>query len=515
MLVHTLRKDFLASIVVFLVAIPLCIGIAYASGFPASYGLISGIIGGIVVGMLGGCKLQASGPAAGLITVVWEIVNQFGVASFGAIIFLAGIFQILFSVLKIGQWFRAVSPALVQGMLAAIGIMIFSSQFHVMVDNKPSTSGITNIMNIPSALYKGVFPIDGVTHHLSALIGLITIITIIVWNYMPSKFKILPPPLMGIVVAVITTLYLKLPIDYIEVPSNIFIFEHILSLESLKNVLNHSAIVSALTVAIIASTESLLTATAIDQLSLSGESTNYNKELRAQGIGNMLAGVLGILPITGVIVRSAANAQAGATSKMSTILHGIWLLAFLCFFPQILELIPIPALAGVLVYTGFKLINVDQIKQLMQVGRAEITIYLITVVAVLFLNLLEGIIIGFVTASIRLLYNLSVFNIKRTEGQNSVDLEMTGSATFLNLPQLASALESIGPQKNVNIMMNRLYYFDHACMEFLLSWEQKHLATQGKVNFKYNPPANHVSVMKPRFKRLLRKFALKSKRQKF
>lgn len=500
----SLGNDFLASIVVFLVAVPLCIGIALAIGLPPTYGLISGIIGGLVVGALGGCSLQVSGPAAGLITIIWESVQEHGIENFGAIVFLAGLLQVVFSVFRFGQWFRAVSPALVQGMLAGIGVLIFASQFHVMMDDKPANSGVENLLALPSAVMKGIFPLDGTTHHIAGLIGMITILVIVAWSYAPKSLKLVPAPLVGIIVAVIIAAVFQMPINYVKVPDNLFAIEYGLSWDSLSYLLNHAAIISALTIAIVASTESLLTATAIDKMSVTCR-TDYNKELRAQGIGNVLAGILGALPITGVIVRSAANVQAGAVSKLSSILHGVWLLVFLVLIPQVLELIPIAALAAVLVYTGYKLINPTAIKNLLQISRSEVIIYAITVFAIVSTNLLEGIIIGFVLSALKLLYNLSYFNANLVEDHEAgtVNLFMEGSATFLNLPRLAMVLESISPNSEVNIYPAQLYYIDHACMDLLMSWEKQHLSRGGTVNFQYNGEQAGSTLVNSKFKKML------------
>jgi MFS superfamily sulfate permease-like transporter len=166
-------KDFGASVVVFLVALPLCMGIAIASGVPPAAGLITGIVGGILVGFLGGAPLQVSGPAAGLTVLVWQIVQEHGLSLLGVIVLFAGLLQFLAGIFKLGQWFRAISPSVIHGMLAGIGVLIFASQFHIMVDDQPRGSGILNLISIPEAIYKGIFPLDGSVHHLAAMVGMI------------------------------------------------------------------------------------------------------------------------------------------------------------------------------------------------------------------------------------------------------------------------------------------------------------------------------------------------------
>src|SRR6478752_1461387 len=174
---HT--NDILASVVVFLVALPLCMGISIASGVPPALGLITGVIGGLVVGFLSGAPLQVSGPAAGLAVLVWELVRDHGIAALGPVLIVAGIVQMIAGQLRVGQWFRAMSPAVIHGMLAGIGVLIFASQFHVMLDDRPKQSGVANLLSIPQAIVGGVFPIDGSKHELAAVVGVLTIVTLL------------------------------------------------------------------------------------------------------------------------------------------------------------------------------------------------------------------------------------------------------------------------------------------------------------------------------------------------
>jgi MFS superfamily sulfate permease-like transporter len=492
---RTYLQDLLASIVVFLVAIPLCLGIAIASGAPPTAGLISGIIGGLVVGRLSGCPLQVSGPAAGLVAIVWEAVQTHGLANLGAVIMLAGLMQIAFSWLKLGQWFRAVSPAVVQGMLAGIGVLIFASQFHVMIDDTPKSNGLTNLLTIPQAIYKGIFPMDGTTHHLAAGIGILTITVILLWGLVPKKLKLIPAPLVGVLVAVGVSALFQLPINYISVPGNILSEVHWISTDSLMRLFSHTAFVTALTLAVIASTESLLTATAVDQMQ-KGPRTNYDRELVAQGTGNILAGILGALPITGVIVRSSANVQAGAATRLSSILHGTWLLIFLIFLPSVLTLIPISSLAAILVYTGYKLVNPANIRNLMKFGKWEVGIYFATIVAIVMTNLLEGILIGLGLAAIKLLISQSTLKIDviSASDENQVEVLLEGSANFISLPKLAAAVEGIEPGRDVHVLLNNLHYIDHACLEFLINWEKRYQEQNGSVSLEWNVIASKFPV---------------------
>lgn len=480
-------KDFLSSIVVFLVAIPLCLGIAIASGMSPTSGLISGIIGGIIVGFFSGCPLQVSGPAAGLVAVVWGIINKHGIEHLGAIIFAAGILQIIFGYLKLGLWFRAVTPSVVYGMLSGIGILIFSAQFHVMFDDLPRKTGIENIISIPDSIFKGLFPMDGTAHHLAGLIGLITISTIILWGLLPERFNIIPAPIIAVIISSLVSNFLEYPIKYVSLPDNLFSDIHFLPISKFSSLLNWETTISVLALTFIASAETLLTVTAVSQMK-PGLKTNYNKEIISQGIGNTIAGVLGILPITGVIVRSAANVHAGAVTRLSTMLHGIWILIFVLVLPHILEKIPICSLAAVLVYTGYKLFNFKIVKELIKYGRIEAVIFIVTILGIICISLLEGILIGLLLSFGKLIYQLAYIEIKKSfdEEKKLIMVSIIGNATFANLPVIASEFESLPRGKEVHINIKELSYIDHACIEFLSNWDKSYTKDNGRVVLEWN-----------------------------
>lgn len=467
--------DLLASVVVFLVALPLCMGIAIASGMPPAVGVITGVIGGIVVGALSGSPLQVSGPAAGLVVLVWEIVRDFGIESLGVIIAIAGVVQVVGGVFGVGRWFRAISPAVVNGMLAGIGILIFASQFHVMVDDSPKTSGLQNLFSIPGAIYKGVFPVDGSSHHIAAMVGLVTIGTMIAWNrFRPKALSLVPGPLVGVVVATALDAFLNLPIKNVDLPDNLFDTVRFLSPVSLSAALKPGILFAALGVAFVASAESLLSAVAVDRMH-TGPRTNFNRELFAQGVGNLTSGLVGGLPLTGVIVRSSANVNAGARSRLSAMAHGVWLLMLVATLPWALEKIPIAALAAVLVHTGLKLISIEKAKQILAYGRMPFAIYVATVATIVAKDLLTGVLVGIALSVAKLLFKVTRLWIRVEDGATPgrTDVYLEGTATFVRLPSLAHALEAIPAGTEVHLHIQRLLYIDHSCMDLLRSWEKQ------------------------------------------
>lgn len=487
-LVSQWKKDLPASVVVFLVALPLCMGIALASGAPPARGLITGIIGGLVVGFLAGCPLQVSGPAAGLAVIVWECIEKFGLESLGVLVLGCGIFQFVAGQLGLGRWFQAVSPAVIKGMLAGIGLLIFASQFHVMVDDSPKGGGWANISSLPGAVMKGVMPTENTTHHLAAMIGLTTLVVIVAWNYLrPKSLKLVPAPLVAIVVATVAAW--TLPISRVKVPANL---GDVVAFPTFSN-LSFDLMLAALAMAFIASAETLLCATAVDALH-DGPRTNYDQELRAQGVGNLLCGLVGALPMTGVIVRSSANIEAGGKSRLSAILHGVWLLAFVALLPFVLEMIPTAALAAVLVYIGYRLVDLSVIKKLKQYGWGEVGVYVATLTVIVFDDLLHGVLVGLGLAMLRLVYNLSHLEVRSDDNGRDIDLHLEGAATFVSLPRLASALEGLPTRRRVRVHLNRLHLVDHACVELLTNFDRLYTNGGGELEVEWNELTSRTNL---------------------
>ena len=475
MMPPTLTKDFLASIVVFLVALPLCMGIAIASGVPPALGLITGIIGGLVVGSLAGSPLQVSGPAAGLAVIVYELVQKNGVEMLGPIVLLAGLLQLIAGLLKWGQYFRAVAPPVIYGMLAGIGVLIFASQFHVMVDDKPRGSGIQNLVAIPEAIYKGLFPMDGNSHHLAALVGVSTIVSILLWaKFRPAKLSFIPPALVAVIVGSVVAAIGRLEINFVNVPSNLLEATTWPSMSNLVRLGDPAIFGAAAALALIASAETLLCAVAVDRMH-DGPRTQFNRELFAQGVGNLLCGAAGALPMTGVIVRSSANVQAGGQTRLSAILHGVWLVALVVAFPAVLRLIPIAALAALLVYTGFKLVNVANMRNLAAFGKVPVAIYFATLIGIVVTNLLTGVMIGVGLSLVRLVYSITHLNIKLeiSADQSRADLRLEGSATFLALHRFGAVLETVPRGAQLHVHIDKLQHIDHACLDALHDWQKQ------------------------------------------
>jgi MFS superfamily sulfate permease-like transporter len=468
---NSVARDFIASLVVFLVALPLCMGIAIASGVPPALGLATGVIGGLVVGAISGSPLQVSGPAAGLAIVVFELVRDQGIETLGPVLLLAGIIQFVAGRFKLGQWFRAISPAVVYGMLAGIGILIIAGQFHVMVDDKPRASGLENLIAIPQSIWKSIVPPEGTSHQLAAAIGLLTLSAILLWNWLrPKALKVIPGTLVGVVLATAVTAAFQFPVKHVDIPQSFWSAFSLPDAHSLLQLADPHVLFTALAVAFVASAETLLSASAVDRMH-SGARANFDKELSAQGLGNSLCGLIGALPMTGVIVRSSANVQAGAKTRLSAILHGVWILGFVLLFPSVLRLIPTATLAAVLVFTGFKLIETQHLRKLAGYGRMPVVIYFGTIVGIVGIDLLTGVLFGLALTVAKLLWKATRLEIQQAteDGRGRTDIYLQGVATFVRLPQLAAVLDAVPSGYIAHIHIHHLYYIDHTCLDLLRS----------------------------------------------
>ena len=505
-------NDLLASVVVFLVALPLCIGIAVAVGVNPARALITGIIGGLVVGIFSGSPLQVSGPAAGLFVIVADIIftnrdkylaqvgaeavgaeqsaMTFAMAALGCSVVLAGIMQLVAGKMRLGRWFRAVSPAVIKGMLSGIGALILISQFHVMLDHeamwgdKSARGGLQYLLTIPTAIAK-CFSEGTSNHHLAALIGVVTIATIIGWNKLaPKSISFIPGALIGIVTATIVSITAGFDVIQLSVPDNMFSEVSFPAVSWFGLITDSSIWISAFVIALVASAATLLTAAAIDDMSRDiGVKTDFDRELVSQGVGNMLCGLVGALPMTGVIVRSSANVHAGARTRKSTIMHGAWLLLFVCFLPQLLTFIPKSALGALLVYTGFKLLNPAQLKGLLKIGKSEAAIYLTTLVIIVSVDLLIGVMVGVGLSAAKLLHRFSHLDVELVadEAKHRYELKLRGAATFLRLPILAEHLDQLPGDAELHVCLEKVEYIDHACFELLMNWADSHVEEGGSL----------------------------------
>ncbi|MDZ3837327.1 MAG: SulP family inorganic anion transporter [Rhodospirillales bacterium] len=487
--------DLMASIVVFLIAMPLSMGIAIASGVPPALGIVGAIVGGLVVSLIAGAPLLVSGPAAGLAVLIWELVRDHGLLALGPVVLVAGLIQIAAGGFGMGLWFRAVSPAVIHGMLAGIGVSIVANQLYIMMDGSPLGNGLKNLMIFPGELERlgeavmsvpasqWLQPINGSASHLAVGIGILSMVLALLWGKIaPERLRLLPAPLVAVVATSALAWVLALPVKYVSVPPNLLDAVSFISPAGFGEIFHGPLFTAALAIAFIASAETLLSAAAVDKMH-SGPRTKYDQELIAQGIGNSLCGILGTLPMTGVIARSGVNVTAGAKTRTSAFLHGVWLLVFAGVFSGLLERIPLAALAGILVVVGIKLIDPGHIRHLSKYGRGEVFVYWLTLATIVATDLLDGVLMGIGFAFAKLLYSLLHLDIAIAidHKEKRAALKLHGAATFIQLPNLAKALEKVPLSYELHANIHDLNYIDHACLELLETWEEEHKATGGRL----------------------------------
>jgi carbonic anhydrase len=473
------RHDLPSSLVVFLVALPLSLGIAIASNAPVLAGLIAAIVGGVIVGALGGSPLQVSGPAAGLTVVVAGLISDFGWGVTCLITAAAGVLQVLLGLSRVARAALAISPVVVHAMLAGIGITIALQQAHVLLGGKSKSTAWHNLIDLPGQI------IDA--HRPGALLGALVILILIAWRWVPARLRFVPGPLVAIVAVTVVSLVLPFHVRRIEIDESPL---NALRLPDIPHGNWGAVAIGVITVTLIASVESLLSAVSVDRMH-NGPRTDFDRELIGQGTANFVSGAIGGLPVTGVIVRSSTNVNAGAKSRASSIMHGVWILLFTVPFAELVEQIPTAALAGLLIVIGIQLLKPAHIETAMKHG--DLAVYIVTAVSVVFLNLLHGVMIGLALA-----IALTGWRVIRAKVSAKPDGEewrvvIEGPAcTFLALPRLTRVLASIpgGTAVTVDLSVN---YLDHAAHQAISDWQRQFEATGGAVEIRGMFETGHLA----------------------
>ncbi|RYG37209.1 carbonic anhydrase [bacterium] len=471
-LLSHLNKDVPSSLVVFLVAMPLSLGIALASGAPIVAGLIAAAVGGIVVGSLGGAPLAVCGPAAGLTVLVFGMVQTLGWQTACLATLIAGLMMIGLGFSKVARLALAIPPAVVHGMLAGIGVTIVLGQSQTILGLKPESSALQNLSAITANLSNLASPV--------AWVGLFAIVVLIGWNRVPKALKSVPGALVAVVGATVLSFVIPFAGSRVDLPGNPLGDWKAPSLP--EGAQWGAVLMAAATLAIVASIETLLSAVATDKMH-DGPRANLDKDLVGLGAANALSGLLGGLPITGVIVRSSANIAAGAKTRMSTILHGVWVLVAVFLLAGMIETIPLSALAGLLIFIGAKLVNPKDIAHLRE--HKELPVYIVTLAGVVFKDLLFGVAAGVAFSFILALVRMSKMKVdirERTEG-GEVDATVRGAVSFLNIPKLTTNLASVPSGRTVRLHLAGSF-LDHAATEALQGWAEGYQRLGGQVEIR-------------------------------
>ncbi|PPL00963.1 SulP family inorganic anion transporter [Parapedobacter indicus] len=483
---RNLKYDFSASIVVFLVALPLCLGIALASGAPLFAGLLTGIIGGIVIASFSGSQLSVSGPAAGLTVIVFGAIEQLGAfETFLLAVLLAGIIQIVLGIIRAGMIGNYFPSSVIIGMLAAIGIIIILKQLPHAVGYDSSFFGEESFVQLDNentftALQKAFAAIN----YGASIICILSLAILILWPKF-KKLSIVPAPLVVVFVGVLLSqLFLgssfELAPNHLVVIPVVGSFNEFLGLFTFPDftqIANKEVWIAAFTIAIIASLETLLSLEAVDKIDPFKRVSPTNRELMAQGIGNMTSGLVGGLPLTAVIVRSSANVNAGGRTRQSAILHGIWLLLAVITIPSIINLIPLSCLAAILLHTGYKLAKPSAFKQMWHKGLDQFVPFVVTILAVVLTDLLTGVGIGLVVAMFYILRNnLSnafEYDVEENADGAKITFTLAEEVTFLNKAAIQKALYGLPRRINeIIIDGSQSRFIDKDVIEVIKDFEQ-------------------------------------------
>jgi len=480
----TIRQDFPSGLVVFLVALPLCLGIALASGAPLFSGLIAGVVGGLVVAIFSGSQLAVSGPAAGLTVIVLNAITEIGsYKGFLLAVVLAGALQIILGFAKAGTIGKYFPSSVIKGMLAAIGIILIMKQIPHALGYDADYNGDFNFIQSDSEnSFTALISALNKTNLGAVIISIVSLIILINWDKLKStKLGIVPAPLVVVTVGIGLNMFF-------ETTHQIFTLrnEHLVTVPFANSVgefitfftlpdfsyLNQISVYkAAFTLAIIASIETLLSIEAIDKIDPYKRDTPSNQELKAQGIGNMVSGLIGGLPLTAVIVRGAANVNAGAQSKMSSVMHGLLLLISAIFIPNVINLIPYASLAAILLVTGYKLTKVSLYKSMLNVGTNQFIPFIVTILAIVFTDLLIGISIGLAVGVFYVLknnmQNTYTYNIKTRKNNEPIHIVLSEEVSFLNKASIIQKLEDLPAYSHVIIDGSRSRYIDYDVLEVI------------------------------------------------
>lgn len=482
-----LKHDFKSSITVFFVALPLCLGVALASNTPIYSGLIAGIIGGTVVTLFSKSQLSVSGPAAGLTAICAAAIIQLGsLETFFLSVAIAGIMQILLGVFKLGGFTHFIPSSVIKGMLSAIGVILISKQIPPLIGyDRPEfwTNEFFNILTLNHA-FQNVHNLYDHTSAGAVIIAIFSMAFLIIWNKKFSKrFSFIPASFLVVIFGISLSIIFKFYFPSIQLNTSQFVtiplnISSQITFPDFSNLLNHIDIWrTSVIICFVASLETLLSLAAIDKLDPYNRISPQNRELVAQGTGNLISGLIGGLPITAVIVRSSANAEAKAKTKLSAFFHGIWILLAITFAIPLINLIPYCVLAVILIRTGYNLVKPKMILAIYKQGREQFLPFIVTVLAILFTDLLIGVLIGITHAiyySIKHTY-LAGFTIdNRAEGHNQFyTITLAMNVSFLSKKRFIETLDKIPEYSTVLIDGSKCNYIDRDVLEIFQEFKAK------------------------------------------
>lgn len=492
----TLPRDLTAGLVVFLVALPLCLGVALASNAPLFAGLLAGIVGGILVGLLSGSHTSVSGPAAGLTVIVTSQIASLGsFQAFLLAVIIAGLIQIVLGFVRAGFLAAFFPNSVIKGLLAAIGVILILKQIpHLVGYHADPVGDLAFRQPDHQNTFSELVQLVGEVHPGSAAIGLLSIAVLVLWDrWKPLKGSVIPAPLMVVLLGVgISLLLTQLgeswamePIHLVQVPvaGSISGFVGFIQLPDFSQWSNTAVYFAAVTIAAVASLETLLNLEAVDKLDPQQRTSPPSRELLAQGVGNVVSGLVGGLPVTSVIIRSSANINAGAQTKLATVVHGVLLLVSVALLPACLNAIPLSCLAAILLVTGAKLVSPSLLRRMWGEGRTQFIPFAVTVVAIVLSDLLFGVLIGMMVA-IGFILSSSIRrplrrNVEKHLSGEVVHIELADQVSFLNRAALVQALDAVPRGGNVLLDARRTDYIDPDLLSLIRDFKDQTAPARG------------------------------------
>ncbi|WP_299213503.1 SulP family inorganic anion transporter [uncultured Aquimarina sp.] len=491
-MLKNIKSDLPASIVVFFVALPLCLGIALASGAPLFSGLIAGIVGGIMVGALSGSQIGVSGPAAGLAAIVLTSIGALGgFENFLVAVVLGGAIQILFGILKAGIIGYYFPSSVIKGMLTGIGIIIILKQIpHFFGYDSASEGDFAFFQTDGENTFSGIINAFKSISLGSTLIAVIGLGILILWDKVLTKkarvFQLVQGPLVAVVIGIVFYIFAggssleisNIHLVNVPIPDGISSFLGQFSFPNFGAITSTDVWITAFTIALVASLETLLCVEATDKLDPEKRVTPTNRELLAQGAGNMVSGLIGGLPITQVIVRSSANIQSGGKSKMSAIIHGFFLLTSVILIPRLLNMIPLSVLAAILFIVGYKLAKPSTFKAMWTAGWKQFVPFIVTVLGIVFTDLLVGIGLGLAVGIVVILFksyqNSHFLHIEdKSNGKHKVKMTLAEEVTFFNKGAILKELDRLPEDTYLTLDVRKTRYLDNDIIEILEDFSEK------------------------------------------
>jgi MFS superfamily sulfate permease-like transporter len=466
------------------IALPLNAAVALASGVPVELGLASALFGAAIAGTARKPALEVIAPAAALAVPIWGLLygaGPRGTLLLGPVVGLAGVLQLVIVLLRLTAWFRVIGPAVVRGVMTGVGVVIVCSQAFALVDLRPHEAASANLFHLSEAFEVALWPPEGTTHHVAAVIGLGAVVAMVLFSALrPARFRTFPVPLLGLAAALALALSLDAPVRYLSGSSLLDEAWHWPSWTGWKLLFHSpSALLSALVIAIVSSSEGLLCATSVEEAT--GVRADLDQTMLRLAICNVLCALVGALPVTAVVMRSRVNLESGGRSRLAVLLHGALIGLVIVFCPSVVHSIPAAGAAAILMFVGWRLLDLQGAMQLQKGGSGPVLVWFAAAMTTAFFDPLAGILVGSGVALALLMRRFLRFSVQVRHEGSTWTIHLTGAATFLRLPRLSDVLAEVPDTAELHISLVQVTLLDDACLALLRSTETLRQRAGGRV----------------------------------